>query len=268
MRAKSIQLYLRHVLFVLLSLFFMTANGNSTVSKSEPLIIFAAASFKNALDEIAKIWQAERPEGNAPLAISYAGSGKLARQIEQGAPADIFISANQTWVDYLIQQEWVDGSSKQILVENNLVLIASKNFQRKLQFNAHLDIKKYLDNDYFTMAHVTSVPAGIYGKSALQYFDLWGDVEEQLVQTDNVRASLQLVARGEAAFGIVYKSDVTTSSNVHIISMIPEYSHEKIKYPVVKVEKIKNQIRDDFYNFLFTMRAKEIFVKHGFGVKE
>lgn len=191
-------------------------------------VIFAAASMKTALDEIATAYKAEK--GVAPV-ISYAGSSALAKQIEQGAPADIFISASTDWMDAVEKAGLVVEGSRSDFLGNTLVLVG-----HDAGDVAIADLPAKIGQEKLAMALVDSVPAGVYGKAALTHMGLWTALEPHVAQADNVRAALALVATGEAPFGIVYKTDAAAEKNVHIAATFPADSHEPITYPLALIK--------------------------------
>jgi molybdate transport system substrate-binding protein len=183
-------------------------------ARSEEIIVFAAASMTNALAEIERGFEATTGHD---LIVSLAGSSVLARQIQQGAPADIFISANPDWMDALELDGLVEGGTRFDLVENSIVLIASGTNADPIEIGSDLDLKALLGEGRLAMALVDSVPAGIYGKASLQYLGLWDDVQTQVAQADNVRAALAFVATGEAPYGIVYATDAVAEDKVSVV---------------------------------------------------
>ncbi|SIN81229.1 molybdate ABC transporter substrate-binding protein [Vannielia litorea] len=218
----------------------------AVAARAEAVTVFAAASLKGALDEVAAAW-------NGEVQISYAGSSALARQIAAGAPADLFLSANPEWVDWLE----ADGVAlKRVdLLSNALVLVAGADDPR-----AGLDQLK--GQDRVAMALVDAVPAGIYGKAALESLGLWEAVAPRVVQADNVRAALALVALGEAPLGIVYATDARAEPGVRVVAEFPPMSHPPILYPVAALTEAGAPLM----GFLQSAEAAEIFTRHGFGV--
>jgi molybdate transport system substrate-binding protein len=174
-------------------------------AQTSGLVIFAAASLKNALDEIATDWSkaASRPMPK----ISYASSSVLAKQMEQGAPADLFISADLDWMDYVAKRNLIVADTRVNLLGNKIVLIAPKDSKTTLDVKKGFDLAKALAGGKLAMGNVDAVPAGKYGKAALEKLGAWDGVKDKIAQADNVRAALLLVSRGEAALGIVYSTD-------------------------------------------------------------
>ncbi|MGB3719073.1 MAG: molybdate ABC transporter substrate-binding protein, partial [Hyphomicrobiaceae bacterium] len=173
-------------------------------SRDKDLIVFAAASLKNALDDINAQW---RKETGKKAVISYAGSSALAKQIEQGAPAQMFISADIDWMDYLAQKNLIRPETRLNLLGNRIVLIAPKDQSETIEIKPGFDLAGFLGDGRLAVANVMSVPAGKYGKAALEKLGVWASVSSKIAQAENVRAALLLVSRGEAAAGIVYQTD-------------------------------------------------------------
>jgi molybdate transport system substrate-binding protein len=231
----------------------------SSQSVADTFTVFAAASLKNAIDEIADLYEAQSSD---TVVVSYAGSATLARQIEMGAPADVFISANTAWMDYLSEKALIHEPSRFNLASNQLVLISStQNVELSLD-----DPRKLIDllqNEYLAMGMVESVPAGIYGKQALTSYNLWEALKHQVVQSDNVRSALALVASGEAPLGIVYQSDAVAETNVSIAARFPESSHDPILFPVATIKESDKQT-GPFLQFLRSKQSQAILERNGF----
>ena len=233
---------------------------------AEQITVFAAASLKNALDEIAADWQ--KTSGDT-VVISYDGSSKLAKQIQQGAPADLFISASTQWMDALATDNLIKPESRRDLLGNSLVLIAAGKDQPAVQITPTLDLAGMLKGGKLAMAMVDSVPAGQYGKEALTQLGLWPSVEASVAQTDNVRAALALVTTAEAPFGIVYASDAiaddVAGDKVSVVGTFPEGSHATIVYPAALTATAKPEAQA-FLDALTTDAAKAVFEAQGFTV--
>jgi molybdate transport system substrate-binding protein len=193
-----------------------------------PITIFAAASLRNALDQAAARYAKET--GTPPARISYAASSALARQIEQGAPADLFISADADWMDYLAKKALIQASTRVDLFTNRLALIAPKDSAVKLDIKRGFPIARALGEGRLAMAG-PDVPAGKYGEASLTALGVWDQVKDHTARADNVRAALQFVVRGEAPLGIVYDTDAMTEPMVRIVGLFPDASHPKIVYP-------------------------------------
>ncbi|WP_406721315.1 molybdate ABC transporter substrate-binding protein [Thioclava litoralis] len=243
-----------------LPLLALTTVLMSPLAAAADPVIFAAASMKTALDEIAQGWG----ETHDPVTISYAGSSKLARQIEAGAPADMFISASTDWMDEVETSGATIAGTRHDLLGNALVLVAHDDVQ-----TAPADLPKALGQDGFlAMALVDSVPAGVYGKQALTHLGLWDQLSAHVAQADNVRAALALVATGESPYGIVYATDAHAEPHVHIAATFPEDSHDAITYPVALLNTGADAAgAKAFLAYLTTPAAKKIFAAQGFTVK-
>jgi molybdate transport system substrate-binding protein len=233
-------------------------------AQAADLVIFAAASLKNALDEIAAAWAKET--GKAAPRISYAASSALAKQMEQGAPADLFLSADLDWMDYVEKKDLIAKDTRVNLLGNKIVLIAPKDSKVSIEVKQGFDLAKALAGGKLAMANVDAVPAGKYGKSALEKLGAWAGVKDQIAQADNVRAALLLVARGEAPLGIVYSTDAAAEPNVKIVSTFPADSHPPIIYPAAVIKDAKSADARPFLDYLKSAKARPSFEKQGFAV--
>lgn len=227
------------------------------------IIIFAAASLKTALDEVASDFQAQYGE---EIAISYAGSSALAKQIEAGAPADVFISADLDWMDHVQQANLIKAETRTSLLGNSLVLVAPKDSTGAIEIGQSFDLAGALGDGKLAMADVKSVPAGKYGKAALEKLGAWSAVEGKVAQADNVRAALALVASGEAPFGIVYQTDAVAEPTVKIIGAFPDDSHPPIIYPAALIATSTNPAATDFLRYLESPAALGVFKRQGFKI--
>ena len=223
--------------------------------------VFAAASMKNALDEIDSAYTAK---SGVKIVASYAASSALAKQLEQAAPADAFVSADIAWMDYAIQKKAINESTRVNLLGNKIVLIAPKD--SKL---THVDIKQGFDlaklagDGRIATGDVTSVPAGKYAKAALEKLGAWNAAQSKFAMAENVRSALALVSRGEAVLGIVYETDAKVDSGVKIVGAFPEGSHPPIIYPVAATTSANGETAA-YLAFLRSSAAKAIFEKYGF----
>jgi molybdate transport system substrate-binding protein len=233
-------------------------------AQENPLVIFAAASLKDALDEIATAWAKET--GKPMPKISYAASPALAKQIEQGAPADLFLSADTDWMDFVATKGLIKADTRVNLLGNKIVLIAPKDSPVVLQVKPGFDLAKGLAGGKLAMANVDAVPAGKYGKAALEKLGAWAAVKDKVAQAENVRAALLLVARGEAALGIVYSTDAAAEPNVRIVGAFPEDSHPPIIYPAAVTKDAKSADAKPFLDHLKSAKARPAFEKQGFTV--
>lgn len=228
---------------------------------SEKVTVFAAASLKNALDEVSAAWAAATGK---QAAIAYAGSAALARQIEAGAPADLFIPADTDWMDYLRSRDLIVTGSEVKLLGNRLVLIVPAASVAKIEIVPGFDLAGVLGGGKLAMGHVKSVPAGKYAKAALDSLGVWNKVEASVAQSENVRAALKLVASGEAAAGIVYETDALAEPQVKVAGVFPSASHPEIVYPAALTTGSQNPDAVAFLAFLQSAPAREIFARHGF----
>jgi molybdate transport system substrate-binding protein len=232
-------------------------------AQSSGLVIFAAASLKNALDEIAAGWK----DGGKPAPrISYAASSALAKQMEQGAPADLFISADLDWMDYVEKKDLIQKDTRVNLLGNKIVLIAPRDSKTTVDMKQGFDLAKALAGGKLAMANVDSVPAGKYGKAALEKLGAWDGVKGSIAQAENVRAALLLVARGEAPLGIVYSTDAAAEPNVKIVGTFPAGSHPPIIYPAALTKSTTSPDAKAFLDLLKSTRARPAFEKQGFEV--
>lgn len=231
---------------------------------AEEVLVFAAASLKNALDEIVPNF--EQQTGHE-VTVSYAASSVLARQIQLGAPADLFISANVDWMDVLQDQKLIDADSRVDLLGNGLVLIGGAGQDQIGRMQPDIDLSARLGGGHLAMALVDAVPAGIYGKAALQNLGLWEDVQTRIAQTDNVRAALALVAAGAAPLGIVYQSDARVEDRVQVVASFPPDLHPPIIYPAAVTVPGKVEARA-FLDHLQSDAAQSVFLEQGFALPD
>ena len=227
--------------------------------------VFAAASLKEAMDEQAKQFAANT--GNK-VTVSYGSSNALAKQIEAGAPADIFISADLDWMDYLAGRNLLAPNTRFNLLRNVLVLIAPSSSQATLKIAPNFGLAAALGPEKLAMANPDSVPAGKYGKSALEKLGVWTSVEKQVVRTENVRAALLLVARGEAPFGIVYATDARSDQGVKIVDTFPPDSYPPIVYPAALLASSESTAARPLLEYLRSVPARAVWEQHGFGLAQ
>lgn len=230
-------------------------------AQDKSLTIFAAASMKNALDEANAAFT--KATGTKVVA-SYAASSALMKQIESGAPADIFVSADLQWMDYGQERNLIDPKSRFNLLGNSLVLIAPKDSQQgEVKIGPGFDLAKLAGDGRVATGDVRAVPVGVYAKTALEKLAAWAAVEPKMAMADNVRAALTLVARGEAALGIVYSTDAKVEPNVKVIGTFPADSHPAITYPVAATRDAKGDTAG-YLKFLRSAPAAAIFQAQGF----
>jgi molybdate transport system substrate-binding protein len=232
-------------------------------AQNRDLLVFAAASLKNALDEAAAQWQRE---SGKKVVISYAASNTLIKQIEQGAPADMFISADLDWMDYGQQKGLIKPDTRSNLLGNRLVLIAPKDSNISANIQPGFDLVALLKGGRLAMGNVDAVPAGKYGKASLERLGAWDGVKDKIAQAESVRAALLLVARGEAPLGIVYQTDAAADPTVKIVGTFPENTHPPIIYPIALTKDSTNPDALAFLNFIRSPAARPIFERQGFTV--
>jgi molybdate transport system substrate-binding protein len=225
------------------------------------LIVFAAASLKDALDEVNAAYQ--RASGQKTT-TSYAASSTLAKQIEAAAPADIFISADLDWMDYLANRNLIKPETRTELLGNRLVLIAPVDSAAKLGIGPNFPLAQALGNGRLAIADPNGVPAGRYAKAALETLGVWASVADRLAPADNVRATLALVSRGEAPLGIVYQTDAASDKGVRIIGTFPDNSHPPIIYPIAVMASSTNPAATGYLVYIKSPATRRVVEKQGF----
>ena len=232
------------------------------LAAQDAVTVFAAASMKNALDDVNAAFTKTT---GIKVTASYAASSALARQIEQGAPADVFISADLQWIDYVAQKKLIKPDTRVNLLGNKLVLIAAADSKiDALTIAKPFDIAKLAGDGRIAVADVRAVPAGLYAKAALENLDGWKAAEPKLAMAENVRATLAFVARGETPIGIVYATDAKVEPKVKIVGTFPDGSHPPVVYPAAALSTTANAASLKYLDFLRTGPAKAIFEKYGF----
>ncbi len=248
------------------SLLFMgLAIGLSSHVAAADVMVFAAASLKEALDDQAR--QFETRTGNK-VVVSYGASNALAKQIEAGAPADLFISADLDWMDYVDQRRLLSPNTRTNLLRNTLVLIAPASSKSTLQIGPNFALAAALGQERLAMANPDSVPAGKYGKAALEKLGVWSSVEKQVARAENVRAALALVSRGEAPYGIVYSTDALSDKGVRIVDTFPTESYPPIVYPAALIATSKSPAAKPLLEHLRSVPARSVWEKYGFGLAQ
>ncbi len=232
-------------------------------ASGDKLIVFAAASMQTALDAIAPLFA---KESGAQPRISYGSSAILAKQIEQGAPAEVFISADVKWMDDLEAKKLIVPVTRRNLLGNSLVLVEPADQQAALKIGPGFDLAGATGDGKLAVCTVESCPAGIYAKEALQKLGVWDGVAPKLAQAANVRAALSLVARGEAKFGIVYGTDAKAEPKVKVVDVFPEATHSPIVYPVAVVAGATDPSAAAFVAFLSSPGAVKILKDQGFTI--
>ncbi len=235
----------------------------STMAEAGELRVFAAASLKNAIDEINVRWKTA--SGHEASGV-FAASPVLAKQIAEGAPADIFISADLAWMDELEKKDLIDKASRRNLLGNTLVLIAPAGSGLKIDLEQGVDLLAALGGGRLAIGETKAVPAGRYAKAALERLGIWDALKDHLAEQVNVRAALLLVYRGEAPLGVVYGSDAVAESSIEVVATFSPSLHPPIVYPVARVAASHNGLAAGYLNFLFAPEASEAFIRNGFTV--
>ena len=233
------------------------------IAEDKTLTVFAAASMKNALDDIDAAFTART---GVKVNASYAASSQLAKQIEQGAPADIFVSADLDWMKYLSDKKLTKPDTEVKLLGNQIVLVAPKDSKAETKIEKGFDLAKLIGDGKLAMGDFKAVPAGKYGKAALESLGVWSSVESKVAQAENVRAALKLVSTGEAALGIVYATDAHADKGVKVVGTFPEDSHPPIIYPVAQTADSKDKDTTAFLKCLQSAKAGALFKEQGFTV--
>lgn len=241
----------------------MTASPLAAQSAKGPLVL-AAASLQESLNAAANAFAAT---GQPKPMISFAASSALARQIDAGAPADVFISADEPWMDFVANKKLIRLGTRVSFLTNRLVLVVPTGQPLKLDIRSGFGLAAALGDGKLAMADPDSVPAGKYGRAALTSLGVWRDVEPKVVRAENVRAALAFVARGEARAGIVYETDAKAAKGVTVVGVFPAISHPPITYPVAVLARSKNPAAERFRAFLLSEPGKAIFARYGFGTR-
>jgi molybdate transport system substrate-binding protein len=243
------------------SLIVLFGLAGAAPASADQILVFAAASLKNALDAAAQ----EFEKSGDTVKISYAASSLLAKQIENGAPADIFISADLDWMDYVEKKNQVKAGTRSNLLSNNLVLVAPADAAPPVDIKANFPLARLLGDGRLAMADPDAVPAGKYGKAALEKLGVWAAVEPKLARAQDVRAALRFVSRKEAPYGIVYQTDAVADTGVKIVGTFPDGSYPTIIYPIAETVSAKPAAAK-LLGFLKSPEARPFFAKEGFSV--
>lgn len=236
--------------------------GFNCAAMGQTVSVYAAASLQNSLSKIIKVYQKQNP--NTKIIMNFAGSGTLAKQIKAGAAADIFISADQAWMAYLIQHQQVDAKQVQNWLGNRLVLIAPRSSAQKIVLRPKPSLAAQ-SQGFICVGQIQSVPAGRYAWQSFQYYQWTSDLTGRLVETDDVRATLNFVARQECALGVVYATDAKNQSAVKVLAQFPAASHGNIVYPMALTLTGQNKTSaSNFYQFLQSSTAKKVLLADGF----
>ena len=229
---------------------------------ADPVVVFAAASLANAFEEIGRAWTAR---GGAPVRFSFAASSTLARQIEQGAPAGIFASADREWMDWLIERKLADRSIARTLATNALVVVVPAGNPATLSLAAGTDVAAAFPPGRIATGDPAHVPVGRYARQALEKLGAWNALAPRLVRADNVRSALAFVERGEVGSGIVYATDAAVAPRVRVAGTFPPGTHPRIVYPVARLTGRDDEATRAFFDFLVGPEALAVLRKHGFG---
>ena len=249
--------------FLILLLAMLALAGPAAAQSRGPLVL-AAASLQEAMTDAADAWAARR---HARPVISFAASSALARQVEAGAPVDLFVSADEEWMDYLAARALIVPGSRATLLANRLVLIAPADSRVRLTIARGFPLARALGNGRLAMADPAAVPAGRYGAAALTRLGVWTSVRARIAGAENVRAALALVERGAAPLGIVYATDARASTRVRVVGTFPADSHPPITYPIARLRASTNPEAEAFRRFLLSREGKAIFARRGFSVR-
>jgi len=260
---RTIVFQRKRVLAVFAAIIAIVGAPPAGVAQEKPILVFAAASMKNALDDV----DAAFTKLNAiKVVASYAASSALMKQIEQGAPADVFLSADVDWMDYGAKRDLIRNETRTNLLGNRLVLIAAKDSRiGNVDIGPGFNLAALAGDGRIATGDVRAVPAGLYAKAALEKLGAWAAAEPKLAMAENVRAALVLVSRGEAPLGIVYETDAEIDPGVKIVGVFPEDSHPPIVYPVALTKDAKPAAAQ-YLAFLQTPDARLIFEHYGFGI--
>mgnify|MGYP005984979231 CR=1 FL=1 len=243
----------------------LTISVAGQVVAADKITVFAAASLTNALQDIASQYKKEK---QVEVVSSFASSSTLARQIEAGAPADLFISADQKWMDYAVEKAAVQAATRVNLLTNSLVVVAPvASEQAAFTLSDKTDWLALLKDGRLATGNPDHVPAGIYAKEALTKLGVWNTLEPKLAPAEDVRVALSLVERAEAPLGIVYGSDAVASKGVKVVATFPEDSHKKVEYPMAVVKGHQNATVEGFYHYLKGPEAAAVFKRYGFTTK-
>lgn len=243
--------------------FVVVTAAISPASAQEKVTVFAAASMKNALDAANKAWSGE---AGKEVTASYAASSALAKQIEAGAPADVFISADLDWMKYVSDKKLVKEDTKSNWLGNRIVLVAEKANAKPVDIKPGFDLAGLLNGGKLAMGAPDAVPAGKYGKAALEKLGTWASVEKSVAGAESVRAALALVSRGEAPYGIVYATDAAADPGVAVVGTFPENTHPPIIYPIAILSESKSTDAGAYVDYLKSAKAAPFFESQGFTV--
>jgi molybdate transport system substrate-binding protein len=251
----------RTIASALVAVLFLAASP--IYAADTPVLVFAASSLTDALNEIGAAYTRETGQ---EVKFSYAASSALAKQIESGAKADLFFSADTDWMDYVATRNLIDTASRKDLLGNRLVLVAPKDSTIHLKIVPHFSLAKALGKGRLSTGDPDSVPVGKYARAALTSLGVWNDVAERLIRAENVRSALSFVSRGEAPLGIVYETDALVDKGVHVVDAFPDDSHPPIIYPVAATA-VAQPAAAQFLKYLQGDAARAAFKKFGFSIR-
>lgn len=261
MSRYNVEADLRSILSKLLGLILAAIAITPAAAQPRPPMVLAAASLQESLTQAADAW-AKR--GHQRPVLSFAASSALARQVQAGAPADLFISADEPWMDAVQRQGLLKPGTRAALLSNRLVLIAPAASNVRLNIKRGFPVERALGTGRLAMADPDAVPAGKYGKAALISLGVWQKVSMHIAAAENVRAAMALVERGQAPLGIVYATDAQASRSVRVLGTFPPNSHPRITYPIATLKRSNSREAEAFRRFLLSPPGKAIFRRHGF----
>ncbi len=250
--------------FLLIMIFIFGYFHSVTAEESKKVLVFAAASTTNAIDEIGQLFSQKKQGRFVP---SFASSSTLAKQIASGAPANVYISANPKWMTFLDDKKLIETGTRRDLLGNRIVLIAPAASDLKIDIYPGFKLSQIIGTEKIAMGDPEHVPAGIYGKQALMHLGAWNDIAPKVVGAKDVRTALVFVEREEVPLGIVYATDAAITDKVKMVGVFPENSHPPVTYQAAIVRGNNTQTARKFYTFLKSPEAKAIFNKYGFSVK-
>ena len=248
----------------LLILLLATVAIQPAAARDRGPLVLAAASLQESLSAAADAWAAQ---GHDRPLLSFAASSALARQIEAGAPADLFLSADEPWMDAIAAKGLIKRGTRVSFLTNRLVLVAPADQKSRITVRRGFPLARALGNNRLAMADPASVPAGKYGKAALTALGVWPALSDRIAAAENVRAALAMVERRQAPFGIVYETDARATKAVRIAGIFPAASHPPITYPLALLTRSTHREAAGFRHFLLSPRGKAIFQRYGFGTR-
>lgn len=255
---------LKTIPIISLLLMILTLGCFDSVKADTSVLIFAAASTTNAVDEIGLLFSKKKQGKFVP---SFASSSTLAKQIAAGAPANIYISANPKWMRFLEDKNLIEQGTRWDILGNTIVLITPAASDLKIDIHPEFPLSKILGNEKISMGDPDHVPAGIYGKQALMNLGVWDEIAPKVVRAKDVRTALVFVERGEVPLGIVYATDAAITDKVRVAGVFPENSHPPVIYQAAIVKGNNTKTALAFLEFLKSPEAKGVFEKYGFSVK-